>query len=152
MGLKLTLKPNERLIVNGCVIRNSDRRQVITIETRADVVRGDDLLDEGDAASPVRLVYFLIQTALVQADTREKLVPVIQSRLVDLTTIFSADKLGGVFEAATHVAATDFYKAMTALRPLMRHEEAVLAYSADQARRAGAGASPTPEDAREAWQ
>jgi hypothetical protein len=33
MPLKLTLKPDERLVINGCVIRNSSRRQVLTIES-----------------------------------------------------------------------------------------------------------------------
>ena len=46
MALKLTLKPDERIVVNGCMMRNSSRRHVLTIESHADVVRGHDLLDE----------------------------------------------------------------------------------------------------------
>ena len=36
--LKLTLRPRERVVVNGCVIRNGDRRQSLTVENRAEVV------------------------------------------------------------------------------------------------------------------
>ncbi|TMV77902.1 flagellum biosynthesis protein FlbT [Thioclava sp. BHET1] len=132
MGLKLTLKPNEQVVVNGCVIRNSDRRHVLTIENRADVVRGEDLLDEKGAATPVKQAYFLIQTALIRPETREKLVPVIQDMLVKIAGVFSRDKTGGVFSAAHYIAVQDYYKAMTALRPLMRHEEAVLTYMAEK--------------------
>ena len=126
MGLKLTLKPNERVVVNGCVICNSDRRHVLTIESRADVVRGEDLLDEDAAATPVKQAYFLIQTALIRPDTRELLVPAIQSKLADLVTIFNRDAVAGVFEAANCISVGDYYKAMSALRPVMRHEGEVL--------------------------
>lgn len=125
MALKITLKPNERMVVNGCVIRNSDRRHVLIIENRADVVRGEDLLGEDAPATPVKEAYFLIQTALIQPDLRSVLVPKIQERLVDIATIYTVTMVDGVFEAANCIAVSDFYKAMAALRPLMRHEEQV---------------------------
>ncbi|GHD99262.1 flbT protein [Defluviimonas sp. 20V17] len=127
MALKITLKPHERMVVNGCVIRNSDRRHVLMIENRADVVRGEDLLGEDIPATPVKEAYFLIQTALIQPDLRSVLVPKIQTRLVDIATIYSVHMTDGVFEAANFVAVHDFYKAMAALRALMRHEEEVQA-------------------------
>ena len=71
MGLKLTLKPNERIVVNGCVIRNSNKRQVITIENRADVVRGEDLAD-----STARQV--LLQRMLGLATPRYLHVPLVR--------------------------------------------------------------------------
>lgn len=132
MGLKLTLKPNERIVVNGCVIRNSGKRHVIIIDNRADVVRGEDLLPEDAPTSPVRQAYFLIQTCLISPETREKLVPLIQEMLVKIISIFSRERTSGVFEAANHIALQDYYKAMAALRPLMRHEAAVLEYAARQ--------------------
>jgi flagellar protein FlbT len=127
MALKITLKPHERMVINGCVIRNSDRRHVLIIENRADVVRGEDLLVEDFTATPVKEAYFLIQTALIQPDLRSVLVPKIQTRLVDIATIYSVHMTDGVFEAANYVAVQDFYKAMAALRTLMRHEEEVQA-------------------------
>lgn len=142
MGLKLTLRPNERVVVNGCVIRNSDRRNVLTIETPADVVRSEDLLNEDAAATPVKQAYFLIQTALIRPDTREALVPVIQEKLADLVGLFNQQTAGGVVEAATCVSVGDYYKAMSALRPVMRHEAEVLDYIA--AREAGLAAAPDP--------
>ena len=87
MALRLTLKPNERIIVNGCVLRNADRRQMLVIESHADVVRETDLLDEGDARTPVKEVYFFIQSALMNQKIREKLVPVIQKKLGQLVHV-----------------------------------------------------------------
>ncbi|MBM1655022.1 flagellar biosynthesis repressor FlbT, partial [Sulfitobacter mediterraneus] len=60
MALRLTLKPNERILINGCVVRNADRRQMLIIENHADIVREADLLDESEARSPVKEVYYFI--------------------------------------------------------------------------------------------
>lgn len=133
MALRLTLKPNERIVVNGCVIRNANRRQMLLIESTADVIRAEDLLDEECEPTPVKQAYFLIQTALIRSDTRETLVPVIQEKLADLATIFSSAVVGGVFEAANWISQGDYYKALSALRPVMRHEEEVLARLSERA-------------------
>ncbi len=132
MGLKITLKPNEQIVVNGCIIRNSNRRHALTIENRADVVRAEDLLDANTPPTPVKQAYFLIQTALTRPDTRESLVPVIQQMLADLVLIFNRNETGCVFEAASAVAVGDYYRGMSALRSLIRHEQSVLTYIAER--------------------
>ncbi|KAF0674636.1 flagellar biosynthesis repressor FlbT [Profundibacterium mesophilum] len=133
MALKLTLKPDEKIIVNGCEMRNSSRRHVMIIESHADVVRGHDLLDEGDAATPVSRVYYLIQCVLVRANLRDKLVPVIQKDLATLATIFGGSNLSQIFEAASFVSLSDYYKALRALRPVMRYEAELLTFKVGQA-------------------
>ncbi|RVV96870.1 flagellum biosynthesis protein FlbT [Mesobaculum littorinae] len=141
MALKLTLKPGERVVVNGCVIRNSDRRHVITIENRADIVRGHDLLEADGEVTPVRKVYFLIQSVLIQSELRDTVVPLIQRQLAALVTVFGQPSMGRIFEAANFVSQSDYYKAMRALRPVLDHEQEVLSYA-----RAGAAmGDPTPD-------
>lgn len=122
MGLRLTLKPNERILINGCVIRNSDRRQLLVIENHADIVREADLLDEKEARTPVKEVYFFIQAALLDPAKREKLVPIIQQKLGKLVPVFHDDMAQHIFDAAGHVSQSDFYKAMRALRSVMEYE------------------------------
>ncbi len=126
MALKLTLKPDEKIIVNGCMMRNSNRRHVLTIESHADVIRGHDLLDDQATATPASKVYFLIQTALIRADVREDLVPLIQEQLAILATVFGSPSLGHIFEAANFVSIGDYYKALRELRPVIIHEREVL--------------------------
>lgn len=125
MALKLTLKPDERIIVNGCAMRNSGRRHVLTIESQADVIRGQDLLDPEGAATPVRRVYFLIQTALTRTDLRDDLLTPIQKQLAVLATVFGGSNVALIFEVANFVSIGDYYKALRSLRPVMRHEEEV---------------------------
>lgn len=126
MALRLTLKPNEKIVINGCVIRNADRRQMLTIENHADIVRGVDLLGEDEAGTPVKNVYFFIQSCLLKPDIRDELVPVIQTDLGKLVPIFHEEIGGHIFEAANHVSVGDYYKAMRALRPLIKYEARLL--------------------------
>ncbi|MEL6828917.1 MAG: flagellar biosynthesis repressor FlbT [Pseudomonadota bacterium] len=132
MPLKLNLKPGERLVINGAVIRNPDRRHVLMVETQSDVIRGKDLLEPDAAATPVSKVYYLIQTALTQAETRDKLVPVIQRDLATLATVFGGAEVAHIFEAANYVSQSDFYKALTELRPVLRHEEVLIQRSSQR--------------------
>ncbi|MCB1342112.1 MAG: flagellar biosynthesis repressor FlbT [Pseudooceanicola sp.] len=126
MVLKLTLKPYERIIVNGCAIRNSGRRHSIVIEEQADIVRGKDLLDASQAVTVVNRAYFLIQTALTRADLREKLVPLIQQNLAELATVFGPPTVHHIFEAANFVSKSDYYKALKHLKPVLEYEHELL--------------------------
>ena len=126
MPLRLTLKPGERIIINGCIIRNAARRQTLTIENHADVVRGHDLLKEQEVTSPVTRVYFLIQTVLVAAELRDDFNPRIQKSLAELVTVFGSDYTDNILNAANFVSMGDYYKAMRALRGLIKHERDLL--------------------------
>lgn len=126
MSLRLTLKPGELVVVNGCAIRNADRRQVIIIENQADVVRGKDLITAEEASTPVSRVYHMIQSALVDAKEREKIVPRIQQHLGVLATVFGTERVGHVFRAANHVSIGDYYKALAEMRHLLSHERHLL--------------------------
>lgn len=126
MALQLTLKPFERLVINGCVVRNSTRKSTIVIETKADVVRGQDLLSKKAAVTPVNQVYFLVQTALTDPALQDKLRKPIQQQLAALATTFGPPTVHNVFEAANFVSQGDFYKALRSLRPLMKREAEIL--------------------------
>jgi flagellar protein FlbT len=133
--LQLTLKPYERIIVNGCVMRNAGRKTTLVVETHADVVRGQDLLSSKAAVTPVNKAYFFVQTALTRADLREKLVPDIQKQLAALATTFAPPNVQHVFEAANWVSQSDFYKALRSLRPLMHREAELLGVTVSRTRR-----------------
>jgi flagellar protein FlbT len=126
MSLKLTLKPYERFIVNGCAMRNSGRRHTIVIEEKADVVLGKDMLDSDSAVTAVSKVYFLVQTALTRAELRDKLVPSIQKLLAELAAVFGPPSVGHIFAAANFVSMGDYYKALRELKPVMQHEKTLL--------------------------
>ncbi|MGR3322011.1 MAG: flagellar biosynthesis repressor FlbT [Pseudooceanicola sp.] len=126
MALNLTLKPFERIVVNGCMMRNGGRKTTMRIETRADIIRETDLLKDDAAATPVNSAYFLIQSALIYPEQREKLAKCAQKQLAALATAFSAAHVGHVFEAANYVSRGEYFAALRELRPLMKREAEVL--------------------------
>lgn len=132
MGLKLTLKPNEKIVVNGCVIRNSNRRQSLTIENQADVIRGVDLLDENSAVTPTSEIYFLVQSAMLNPKIRDDLTIVIQKRLGKLVPVFHQEIGGHLIEAANHVSARNYYQALRSIKPVMKYEAELLQMFGDQ--------------------
>lgn len=126
MALNLTLKPFERIVVNGCMMRNGGRKSTIRIENRADIIRETDLLRDNCPATPVNTAYFLIQSALIYPEQREKLSKVAQKKLAALATAFGPAHLGHVFDAANSVSQGDYFAALRHLRPLMRREAEAL--------------------------
>lgn len=126
MPLHLSLRPGERVIINGSVLKNGPRRQTLEIENRADVLRGDEMLEEATARTPVRRVAYQIQIALVSQAHRAELLPVITAGLEDLARAlprFSAP----IGEAETCLQSQNFYGAFRALAPVIRHEDTLFA-------------------------
>ncbi|MHA6327033.1 flagellar biosynthesis repressor FlbT [Roseivivax sp. CAU 1753] len=123
MALTLTLKPGEYLIVNGCVVRNTMRRQTLHVENRADIIRGNDLLTDADANTPTKRICFMIQSALTQPDHRERLNKKIQTGLAQLASTFGISMQNSIFEAANYVSQADYYRAFISLKPVLKYEE-----------------------------
>ena len=61
MALKITLKPHEKMIIGGAVLTNSDYRCNLVIENNVPILRQKDIMNEKQANSPTRRIYFAIQ-------------------------------------------------------------------------------------------
>ncbi|WP_088625911.1 flagellar biosynthesis repressor FlbT [Oceanicola sp. 22II-s10i] len=122
MALNLTLKPFERVVVNGAMIRNGGRKTTMTFETRAEIIRETDLLKPTTSATPVNTAYFLIQSALIYPERREQLVKAAHRQLAALATTFGPPTVGHIFDAANKVSQGEFFSALRSLRPAMARE------------------------------
>src|SRR6266545_1698847 len=65
MPLKITLKPHERLILGGAVVRNGGASARLLVENEVPILREKDILSEAAANSPCRRIYFVIQLMYV---------------------------------------------------------------------------------------
>jgi flagellar protein FlbT len=65
MALKITLKPHEKMIIDGAVIRNGNNKSDLIIENDVPILRRKDILSETEADSPARRIYFAIQLMYV---------------------------------------------------------------------------------------
>lgn len=61
MPLKITLKPFERLIINGAAIRNGERSASLLIETQCKFLRESEIILEGDADTAAKRLCVTLQ-------------------------------------------------------------------------------------------
>ena len=65
MALKITLKPQEKLIIGGAVLVNGSGRSEFIVESTAPILRQKDIMSLSDADSPCKKIYFAIQLMYV---------------------------------------------------------------------------------------
>ncbi|HYH20718.1 MAG TPA: flagellar biosynthesis repressor FlbT [Azospirillum sp.] len=127
MALKLRLKPCERVVINGCVVQNENRRYTLTVSNFAQIIRGSDIMQEEEADTPVRRAYFVIQSMLLDPHAAEEYGPVVAGMMAKLYTAFvRPDMQDRIMQAMQNVSERDYYKALSCLRPVMTYEETVL--------------------------
>lgn len=61
MSLKISLKPQERIILGGAVVQNGGSRCDLLVENNVPILREKDILREEDADTPCKRIYFTIQ-------------------------------------------------------------------------------------------
>lgn len=128
-GLVLKLAPKERVLVNGAVIENGDRRSRLSILTpNANILRLRDAIRPGEANTPVRRVCYIAQLVL-SGDAPEVEARVQLLRGIDqlARALLDADSRQLLLEAAEAVREGDFYRALKRLRALLPREERLLA-------------------------
>lgn len=127
MALKLRLKPCERVVINGCVVQNENRRYTLTVSNFAQIIRGSDILQEEDARTPVRRAYFLIQSMLLDPRLVASGTGLVTDMMASLYTAFlRPDMRDHIARSMGHVGERDYYKALAALRPVMDYEDTLL--------------------------
>ena len=128
-GLVLTLNPNERVLVNGAVIENGDRRSRLSILTpNANILRLRDAIRPDEVNTPVRRVCYIAQLVLsgdvAEPDARLQIMRGIEQ----LSQALRDDDSRQHLDAATNaVAKNDFYRSLKALRNLLPREARLLA-------------------------
>lgn len=128
-GLVLKLAPKERVLINGAVIENGDRRSRLAIMTpNAHVLRLRDAIHPAEANTPVRRVCYIVQLVLSgdveQAEARGQLLRGIEQLSQVLTDHDSRTQLA---LATAAVLDEQHYQALKALRSLLPREERLFA-------------------------
>jgi len=141
MGLRITLKPGERVILNGCIVRNAGRsRMDIEVENRSDVLRGDEIISREDACTPVRGVAHAIQHALASRDQRDELLPHILRSLDEIEAVLNPVVAPAIHAVRACIGTEDYYGALKSLGPLLDREARLLNLSSASAAAPGAAA------------
>jgi len=127
-GLVLKLGPKERVLVNGAVIENGDRRSRLSIMTpNANILRLRDAIHPKDATTPVRRVCYLAQPVLTGDAEAAETEPRLLRRIEELSQILTdPDSRRLLTEATEAVLGQRHYQCLKALRSLLPREDRLL--------------------------
>lgn len=128
-GLVIKLAPNERVLINGAVIQNGDRRASISVRSpNANILRLKDALHPDQVSTPVSRVCYVAQLLLSgDADPAEGHAQLIAG-LEQLSQVFSdRDSRLMIDDASAAVLQGSYYQALRQLRRLLPREARLLA-------------------------
>ena len=129
-GLVLKLNPRERVLINGAVIENGDRRSRINIVTpNANILRLKDAIHPDKANTPVRRVCYIAQLVL-SGEVED--IKIARHQLLNgieqLSQVFTdRDSRETLAMATACVIEENYYPALKALRLLLPREERLFA-------------------------
>lgn len=128
-GLVLKLAPKERVLVNGAVIENGDRRSRLAVLTpNAHILRLRDAIHPDQVNTPVRRVCYIAQLVLsgdAEPDSaRRQLLRGIEQLS---QALFDPDSRMQLTVATAAVLDGQYYQALKALRTLLPREARLLA-------------------------
>lgn len=128
-GLVLKLGPKERVLINGAVIENGDRRSRLSIVTPdAHILRLRDAIHPEEANTPVRRACFAVQLVLSGDSKAEKAHHGLMRQIEELSQVFQdPDSRRILAEASQAVIDLQHYRALKALRSMIPREDRVLA-------------------------
>ena len=128
MPLKLSLKPQEKFVVNGAVLQNGDRRGVLLLQNKASVLREKDIMQPDDADTPAKRIYFPVM--MMYLDGGAPRGPNYDQFVLRITEFMGAisnpEILKECVSLSRDVMGGDYYRALGRCRKLITYEKEVL--------------------------
>ena len=126
MALKITLKPNEKMILGGTVVVNgSSMSSDLIIEYKVPILRQKDILSEKDANSPSKRIYFAIQLMYIDEENRN-IHQNIYLKLAKELVQAAPSTTGLIDKISEYILSDKYYPALKLAKELMAYEEEAL--------------------------
>jgi flagellar protein FlbT len=126
MALKITLKPNEKMLLGGTVIVNgSSTSSDLIIEYKIPILRQKDILSEKDANSPCKRIYFAIQLMYIDEENRN-IHQNIYLKLAKELVQAAPSTTGLVDKISEYLISDKYYAALKLAKKLSAYEEEAL--------------------------
>jgi flagellar biosynthesis repressor protein FlbT len=125
MSLKISLKPKERIIMGGAVVRNAGGRTDLIVENTVPILREKDILREKEANTPCKRIYFAIQLMYVD---EKNLVEYhrIYWKLVREVVAAAPSTLRLINKISEEILGSRYYQALKLAQKLIEYEQEVL--------------------------
>jgi flagellar protein FlbT len=121
------LKKNEKLFINGAVIR-LDRRGSVELLNDAQFLLSNHVLQAEDAKTPLRNLYFVVQTMIMDPQNSELTRCVFLSQSEQVRRTIRRDGYHAILDQVEkQVANADYYAALKTLRSNFKMDDEVMA-------------------------
>jgi flagellar protein FlbT len=122
--LKLSLKPGEKFVLNGAVVQNGDRRGVLLLQNKASVLREKDIMQQDDANTPARRIYFPVMMMYLDEAGAQSYYAAFAQRLTEFMGAISNPKvMADCVEISRLCMSGEYYKALMLSRRLIEYED-----------------------------
>jgi len=129
MALRLQLRPGERLLVAGTVLRNGSQRATLWIESEAPVLREADILPPRLVRTPCERVYLALEMLYVEPACAASHRAAYDTLAAEVRS--AAPSCAPDLDAVDAlVRAGDIYRALRRARTLLAREKELLAHVA----------------------
>lgn len=128
MPLKIQLRPKERIIINGAVMEgHPDGRTEIVVLNKARIMRQKHILQEKEANTPSKRLYFSLQMMYIDTDNEKDYMKSFEKYLKDLK---GAVSLPPLVKALNNIEETvgekNYYDALKICRDLIKAEAEIM--------------------------
>ncbi|PZO81812.1 MAG: flagellar biosynthesis repressor FlbT [Mesorhizobium amorphae] len=125
--LKISLKPGERIFLNGAVIR-VDRKVTIELMNDVQFLLENHVLQAENASTPLRQLYFVVQVMLMNPEGADDAKRMFRTSLPLLLASFTSEDIrAGLKHIDQLVGEGRVYEALKRIRALYALEEKSLA-------------------------
>ena len=124
--LKLSLKPNEKIYINGAVIR-VDRKVTIELLNDVQFLLEGHVLQPEDATTPLRQLYFIVQVMLINPQSAAEARDMFRRSLPLMLASFDDEQICATLKNVDRmVGEGHVYEALKAIRSLYALERLAL--------------------------
>lgn len=126
MALRITLKPQEKMIIGGAVVTNGNGSACnLIIENKVPILREKDILSEKDARSQCSKIYFIIQLMYIDEEGLAKHQKAYWELVQELVRAAPSTLLL-IDQISEEVVAGRYYPALKLARSLIEYEQEVI--------------------------
>jgi flagellar protein FlbT len=122
MALKITLKPNERMIIGRAVLRNGDTKCNLIIENSVPILREKDIIGEKEADSPARRIYYIIQLMYIDQENPHQYHKAYW-RLVQDFVKAAPSVISTIDQISEHIINDRYYQALKLTKKIVKYEQ-----------------------------
>ncbi|AZO74005.1 MAG: flagellar biosynthesis repressor FlbT [Mesorhizobium sp.] len=124
--LKISLKPNEKIYINGAVIR-VDRKVTIELMNDVQFLLESHVIQAEQASTPLRQLYFIVQIMLVNPSGASEARDMFRRSLPMLIASFDNQEICSALKQIDRMVGEDhIYEALKAIRALYPLERQAL--------------------------